>query len=170
MAQSVGTGVRVFAFDSPEVSPLPELETRKLLADGPFRRRTDTPGKRNFALVLVRVAGTFSQARFDPYVMKDRAKTQEFGDCLAEGLFALLDDRKTLDVAPGISVIRRIQMAEALLAARASLRQITPEHCVAYLAAWHADRKAWREWIVGLPEGLSIEKALLHMGVDQTPS
>lgn len=294
VARAAGTGVRVLAVDYPEISPLPELATRRLLADGPFRRRTDTPGKRNVALALVKmvgwkrvlfldddidivdaaevrraaalldsyevvgldntgfadnsvvchahrdtggrqgtfigagamlfrgsratsffphiynedwffllnereitacaVHGTFSQARFDPYVMKDRALTQEFGDCLAEGLFALLDDHKTLDAAagpafwrdfladrdrfissvlrrldaaPGIPTIRRTQMAEALWAARASLRQITPDHCVAYLEAWHADRKTWRDWIVGLPEGLPIEKALLHLGVDQ---
>jgi glycosyltransferase involved in cell wall biosynthesis len=293
LARTAGRGVTVLAVDSPPASPLPPLRTRELLAEGPFRRRTDTSGKRNFGLALAWMAGwqnilfldddiqitdaaevrraaallgtyqvvgldntgfadnsvvchahrdtggrqgtfigagamlfrgsratsffphiynedwfflldeeritacavhgTFSQERFDPYVMKDRAKTQEFGDCLAEGLFALLDDHKTLDAAgstafwsdfladrdrfissilrrldaaPGTSVIRRMQMAEALWAARASLQQITPERCVEYLTAWHADQRTWRAWIEGLPQGLPVEKALLHLGVD----
>jgi hypothetical protein len=138
------------------------------------------------------VHGTFSQARFDPYLTRDRAKTQEFGDCLAEGLFALLDDHKTLDAAadaqfwrdfladrhefissilrrldaaPGISVIRRTQMAEAMYAARSSLQQITPEHCVDHLKAWNADQLTWRTWIEDLPRGLPVEDALRRLGV-----
>ncbi|WP_250007229.1 hypothetical protein [Actinoplanes sp. M2I2] len=289
-AQTAGSGVEVLAVESPATSRVPVLETRLLLADSPLRRRTDTPGKRNFGLALAWMAGwervlfldddidiqdasevrraaallddyevvglenvgfpdnsvvchahrdtggeqgtfigsgamlfrrsratsfftsiynedwfflldprglttcavhgTFSQARFDPYAVRNRAATEEFGDCLAEGLFSLLDDGRTLeeaatsqfwrafradreqfisgvlrrlDSAPGISVFRRMQMAEALHAARTSLQQFTPDDCVGYLKTWQVDKQAWRAWIEGLPVGLSIDEALAHL-------
>ncbi|MCY1139775.1 hypothetical protein OWR29_17375 [Actinoplanes sp. Pm04-4] len=136
------------------------------------------------------VYGTFSQARFDPYAVKNRAATEEFGDCLAEGLFSLLDDGRSLDEAatthfweafladrgqfiagvlsrlettPGISVFRRMQMAEALHAARTSLHQFTAEECVGYLKTWQVDRQMWRSWIEGLPVGLTIDEARAHL-------
>jgi hypothetical protein len=291
-AETRNAGAVVRPVDFPATSPLPSLRTTALLEHGPFRRDTDTPGKRNFGLALARltgwerilfldddivtvtaddvkqaagllgryevvgldntgfadnsvvchanrdtggqqgtfigsgamvfhgnratsffphiynedwfflldghhitkcaVHGIFQQAKFDPYLIKDRAKTQELGDCLAEGLFALLDDGKTLAAAnrpfwrdflasrdrfigaillrlketPGMSVLRRAQIAEALWAARGSLRQITPALCGDYLAAWRRDRETWRRWIETLPQGLSIEKALTHLGVD----
>jgi hypothetical protein len=290
LALTAGAGVEVFAVESPPTSRVPVLETRRLLAESPLKRQTDTPGKRNFGLALAWMAGwervlfldddidirdasevrraaalldeyevvgldnvgfpdnsvvchahrdtggdqgtfigsgamlfrrsratsffatiynedwfflldpdglarcavygTFSQARFDPYAVKNRAATEEFGDCLAEGLFSLLDDGRSLDEAattqfwaafradrerfiagvlarlestPAISVFRRMQMAEALHAARASLHQFTPEECVAYLKTWQQDKQTWRTWIEGLPTGLTIDEALAHL-------
>jgi hypothetical protein len=144
-------------------------------------------------LTDVTVHGEFAQARFDPYVNPSRAGKEEFGDCLAEGIFALLDDGLTvaaanrpfwrdfladrdtfietvmrrLPTAPGMSVFRRTQVAAALRAARASLSEITPDLCCGYLAAWRRDRHRWREWVVGLPQGLSIDKALLHLDIER---
>jgi len=289
-AQTAGTGVEVFAVESPPKSRVPVLETRLLLDGSPLQRQTDTPGKRNFGLALAWMAGwervlfldddidirdaselrraaallddyevvgldnagfpdnsvvchahrdtggeqgtfigsgamlfrrsratsffatiynedwfflldpdglarcavygTFSQARFDPYAVKTRASTEEFGDCLAEGLFSLLDDGRSLTeaattqfwaefladreqfiagilsrlaTAPGISVFRRMQMTDALHAARASLHQFTPEECVGYLKTWQTDKQMWRSWIEGLPVGLTIDEALTHL-------
>jgi hypothetical protein len=142
-------------------------------------------------LVDVAVHGEFAQARFDPYVNPSRAGKEEFGDCLAEGIFALLDDGLTvaaanrpfwrdfladrdsfietvlrrLPSAPGLSAFRRTQIAAALREARASLSQITPDFCCTYLAAWRRDQRRWQEWVDGLPQGLPIDKALLHLGL-----
>ncbi|WP_250033294.1 hypothetical protein [Paractinoplanes maris] len=289
-AQTAGSGVEVFAVESPETSRLPVLESRFMRLDSSLRRQTDTPGKRNFGLALAWMAGwervlfldddidirdasevrraaallddyevvgldnvgfpdnsvvchahrdtgghqgtfigsgamlfrrsratsfftsiynedwfflldphglarcavygTFSQARFDPYAVKNRAVTEEFGDCLAEGLFSLLDDGRTLDeaaatpfweafradreefitgilrrldTAPGISVFRRMQMAEALHAARAGLHQFTSDDCVSYLKTWQVDKQVWRTWVEALPVGLTIGEAWTHL-------
>lgn len=136
------------------------------------------------------VHGTFAQARFNPYAIQDRAATQEFGDVLAEGLFALLDDGKPLhaadaafwrdflgvrgrfigsilrrlDQAPGLTTFQRFQIAQSLWAARGSLELITPELCAAYMDAWRQDRLTWRTWIEGLPQGLGLAKALQELG------
>jgi hypothetical protein len=143
-------------------------------------------------LADVAVHGEFAQARFDPYVNPSRAGKEEFGDCLAEGIFALLDDGLTvaaanrpywrdfladrdsfietvlrrLPSAPDLSAFRRTQIAAALRAARASLSHITPDLCCTYLAAWRRDQRRWQEWIDGLPHGLSIDKALLHLELE----
>ncbi len=39
------------------------------------------------------------QHPYDPYRTPDRARSEEFGDVLAEGIFWLLDEGKTLDHA-----------------------------------------------------------------------
>jgi hypothetical protein len=141
-------------------------------------------------LVDVAVHGTFAQAVFDPYVNPSRAGAEEFGDCLAEGIFALLDDGLTAAHAdrrfwqdflaerdalietimrrlPAVrkSEFRREQMAAALRAARASLRQIEPKLCFDYLAAWRHDRDRWGDWVAALPRGLTVEQALARLDV-----
>jgi hypothetical protein len=136
------------------------------------------------------VYGTFSQSEFNPYAATERAATEEFGDCLAEGLFSLLDDCRTLtgaatldfweaflanrrrfidrilrrlDTKRGNGGFRRRQMAEALRAARATHQQFTSKDCVLYLEQWQVDKRMWRSWIEGLPVGLTIDDALAHL-------
>jgi hypothetical protein len=137
------------------------------------------------------VYGSFAQARFDPYLNRDRAGTQELGDCLAEGIFALLDDGLTVDAAnrpfwreflvdrgrlietllkrlpaaDDLPAVRREQIATALRAARTSLSKITPDLCCNYLAAWRNDRYAWRIWIEARPRGLPVDEALSYLGI-----
>jgi hypothetical protein len=134
------------------------------------------------------VSGQFAQAKFDPYANPKRAGGEEFGDCLAEGVFALLETGRTIADADHafwgefladrariidevlhrlpdakVSGFRRAQIAAAMRAARANLRQITPTFCFNYLAAWRRDRDTWRDWIASLPEGLTVEQALAHL-------
>jgi len=136
------------------------------------------------------VYGAFAQARFDPYRTPARAVSEEFGDCLAEGLFALLDQGRSLDAAnrpywrgfladrrrfiemvlerlptASMSDFRRDQVGAALQAARSSLKKIDPDLCVRFLAAWRQDRYDWRDFVRELPTGLSVSEALAHLGV-----
>jgi hypothetical protein len=143
----------------------------------------------NLRLVDIGVHGTFAQAQFDPYSNRMRAGGEEFGDFLAEGIFALFDEGLTVREAnllfwkrflpvraelietilrrlPGapMSVFRRNQVQAALWAARTSLDQISPGLCVEFLAAWRADRARWRIWAERLPTGLPTEMALAELG------
>jgi hypothetical protein len=135
------------------------------------------------------VHGRFKQSKFDPYADPDRAASEEFGDCLGEGIFALLDARKRISDADreywAEFLIRRAElingiqhklhlaegtpehrqnMADALQAARKSLEAITPELCTEYLAIWRQDRVRWRNWITSLPRHLSVPEALTRLG------
>lgn len=137
------------------------------------------------------VSGRFAQAKFDPYANPTRAGAEEFGDCLAEGVFALIEAGLTtadgdhtfwtrfladrariiehlLQLLPrqqDLTAFRRQQIAASLRAARASLHRITPTLCFNYLAAWRRDRDIWREWIESLPRGRTVDEALAHLGV-----
>jgi hypothetical protein len=140
-------------------------------------------------LVPVAVTGKVTQECFDPYLDSRRARSEESGDCLAEGLYALLDDGKrvadadreywrlflrhrrelnghilakipTLDCGPA----QRLRMIEALTAAKGRLELITPELCTSYLEAWRADRRVWQSYIEGLPSR-TLGEALAHLGL-----
>jgi hypothetical protein len=116
------------------------------------------------------ITGTAVQQPYDPY-RERRARMEELGDCLAEGLFWLLDNGQsprdaTLEhwrdflfrrVEFITDVIRMIEgvvgdpnqrrMLQALKAARGRCQSIRPELCVRYLDAWRADRFTWRAHI-----------------------
>jgi glycosyltransferase involved in cell wall biosynthesis len=112
--------------------------------------------------------GRAIQKKYDPF-LEDRAKMEELGDCLAEGLFWLLDNGHTLRDATtahwetflrnragfitdvigmversGGDPERRHRMLLALKAARGRCQYIKPELCVRYVDAWRADRAHWR--------------------------
>jgi hypothetical protein len=135
------------------------------------------------------IAGTAVQAEYDPYATPARARSEELGDVLAEGVFWLLDKGLSLlDANPVFwedflekrrrfiksvldSVVRNVpekplspekqaRMAEALRAALTRLNCIRPELCWAYLKAWSADQQEWRRYLDGLPAGLPLEKAV----------
>ena len=138
------------------------------------------------------VHGEFKQDVFNPYGDRARAASQEFGDCLAEGLFALLDDNRSLADAslrfwadflayrgtfisraqsrlagaPGIHPVRRSQIGNSLKAAYDSLEEITPGYCVEYLDAWRRDSQRWRAWVEKLPRDLSVDEARLYLGAE----
>jgi glycosyltransferase involved in cell wall biosynthesis len=112
--------------------------------------------------------GTAVQEWYDPFGNEDRARREEFGDTLAEGLFWLLDvgrsirdadavfwqkfiERRrgfiaevTAMVQPIDPVERRIRMLESLTAARERSERITPRWCAQYIEAWREDRFVWR--------------------------
>jgi hypothetical protein len=135
------------------------------------------------------VTGTAIQSPYDPYRETMRARSEELGDCLAEGLFSLLDTGKRLthanrDFWAEFLYGRRrfidkvIKMADgnlpsgpdkdritaALKAAIGRNWLIDPQMCVDYMAAWQADRKLWERYIqVQQPAG--IEKLLAELGL-----
>jgi hypothetical protein len=129
---------------------------------------------------------TARQLPYDPFADPLRAAGQEFGDVIAEGLYALLhsrlgtesadrdywrmflEDRNriideilgNLDAAtPGI----RQEMSTALAAARETLREISPDMCVQYIEAWQADLEQWGKRLQTLPSTGTVEKALCEL-------
>jgi hypothetical protein len=112
--------------------------------------------------------GKAIQKPYDPY-RERRARMEELGDCLAEGLFWLLDHGQSLrDATAGhwrnflraragfitdvIGLVehmdgdqgQRHRMLQALKAARGRCHYIQPDLCVRYVDAWLADRASWR--------------------------
>ncbi|HKN97264.1 MAG TPA: hypothetical protein VJX10_09125 [Pseudonocardiaceae bacterium] len=139
------------------------------------------------------VTGQAFQAWYDPYADAERARSQEFGDCLAEGLFALLDDGRALADADldywrdfltarqafigtvidriggvGRSPHERHKMRRALDAAAERCRDVTPELCRDYLAAWQVDRDKWRSLVPDYRRTTGesrLDEALAELGI-----
>ena len=135
--------------------------------------------------------GTAYQQPYDPFADPERARGEEFGDDLAEGVFALLDngkrvqdaderywrgflaDRATLilDIIDrtakldNVDAGQRRRMLASLKAAYGRLQCVMPDQFVAYLRAWRADNTRWRRCLAELPTGLSVEKALHQLGL-----
>jgi hypothetical protein len=138
----------------------------------------------------VAVTGQAEQKAYDPFDGPTRARRQEFGDCLAEGVFELLDDGRDLaDAGLGFwrdylarrgafidGILRRThglplppaqrrKMAQSLQAAQNSRAEITPELCVEYLDAWQRDRQDWEEFLAALPRLSDVHAALKHLSL-----
>ena len=120
--------------------------------------------------------GAAIQKVYDPFANPDRARGEEFGDVLAEGLFALFDDggkigdadeqywtmflaarlaliegiKHRIENKSGPITVRDKQMLESLIAASGRLQVIKPEQCVAYIEAWQRDRRRWRGFMAGV--------------------
>ncbi|WP_432980619.1 hypothetical protein [Dactylosporangium sp. CA-233914] len=134
----------------------------------------------------VAVTGLAVQKPYDPFDGPTRARRQEFGDVLAEGVFELLDDGRDLSCA-GVDfwrdyldrrgafvegIAKRLPPTEqglrilrSLEAANSSRELITPELCVRYLNAWLHDRLAWQEYLSGLPLLGDVHAALKHLSL-----
>jgi hypothetical protein len=116
--------------------------------------------------------GQAVQRDYDPFADPDRARAEEFGDVLAEGIFARLDHGQPIAAETGywgeflaarLGLIERIekridrdtprgvQMLRSLRAAKGRLRSIRPIDCVRYIEAWQNDRKTWRDFIADPP-------------------
>jgi hypothetical protein len=145
----------------------------------------------------VAVTGTSTQRAYDPFSRPDRAESQELGDCVAEGLFSLLDQggeirdadrafwrsflsgrRVLIDEISG-RVPRRVRdggrrarVESALAAARNRLMMITPEFCIGYVAAWRADCAVWRDHLERFTERSLAEdlRAGLHSLLERSHS
>jgi hypothetical protein len=138
----------------------------------------------------VAVTGSMRQKKFDPFANVERARGQEFGDCLAEGLFWLLDDQLPLARADHeywesflgrrsrfierllVRVERVIEdadlkarMVASLSAARDIHAEITADLCTEYVRRWRSDLESWRQLIDDMPTGLGIDRALEHLGL-----
>jgi hypothetical protein len=141
-------------------------------------------------LTEVAMSGHCVQASFDPYEEPSRARREEFGDCLAEGLFALLDDgaqlsdadhrywRRFLDQRRRLieeivarsrhrpsDPVRRQRILASMNVARDALADVSASLCVAYLDAWRRDRDRWAGYVSGLDGHLGPEEALARLGL-----
>ncbi|TDC59960.1 hypothetical protein E1200_31270 [Actinomadura sp. GC306] len=133
------------------------------------------------------VTGKVVQQPYDPYRTPDRARGEEIGDVLAEGVFWLLDQGRTVaeadlrhwadfiarrgrfidhvlslaKVSPRIKDdAERSRMIAALLAARGRLAHITPELCQGFIKALADDQECWQRHVDRLPKDLLIDDAL----------
>jgi hypothetical protein len=128
-----------------------------------------------------------TQLRYDPFADPERAAKQEFGDVLAEGLYALLHrDRRanaTLEywvhflaarrnfldaiidnlgrAQPGV----RPKIRAAVEMAQQCLAEIKPELCESYVAAWRKDREVWHERLEQVPAASAMSDALDWLGL-----
>jgi hypothetical protein len=133
----------------------------------------------------VAAAGRVMQSPYDPFRNPDRARVEEFGDVLAEGVFWLLDQNRSLMDADlrywrdfrdrrgrfirhvmdlvkqaNIEEAEKGRMMAALKASTGRLALITPTLCRDYLRAYATDQERWRSYIDSLPSDQSLWSAL----------
>jgi hypothetical protein len=136
--------------------------------------------------------GEARQARFNPFRHPGRATTEEFGDLLAEGIYALFSEglglsratrpywrefipaRRTL-IETIMRDLRRVDSPDAVLArrslhqSRAQLGRITPDDCCDFLDAWQHDRRAFARTAAHLSSVRSEREAFGFLGLDWHP-
>lgn len=131
-----------------------------------------------------------TQLVYNPFADPQRAAWQEFGDVLAEGLYALLhfgigiedvtndhwnyflDSRRRFFEA----IIRRKgkarpeireQLLHSVEAARECSDEISPELFGRYIRLWREDLRGWKQRVAGIPRMPSLEAALQALGLAQ---
>jgi hypothetical protein len=133
------------------------------------------------------LTGRAVQKHYDPFASEDRARREEFGDTLAEGLFWLLDHGKPIQDAdhafwdryigirrefidevaalvdghitdPG----RHFRMLTSLDASRRRNKVVTPWWCVRYVDAWREDRFTWRRHLHEMYRNHVVKKRMAH--------
>jgi hypothetical protein len=132
-----------------------------------------------------------AQLAYDPFDDPRRAARQEFGDVLAEGLYALLHRGQNtkyatqdywvnfLDARRGFleAIVARADRADAdvrqkmlnsVRAARQCTEEIEPEYCEHYVRLWKKDRDRWDQTLKELPRVPSMAKALSELGLAPT--
>lgn len=133
-------------------------------------------------LLPTMTTGIAIQRDYDPF-REHRARMEEFGDVLAEGLFWLLDNGGSLHdanvahwqrflreragfITDVIGMVERMdgdprkrhRMLLALKAARGRCHCIDPDLCVRYLDAWRDDRKSWQRHVEETHRTLVVRK------------
>ncbi|GHG01154.1 MULTISPECIES: hypothetical protein [Amycolatopsis] len=140
------------------------------------------------------ITGTAVQKPYDPYRDPRRARGEELGDTLAEGVFGLFDShlglahatepywegfladrrriiRETIELvkASPIEAGEQGRMADSLRAALGRSELITPALCVRYLRAWQQDCVCWRQRITDLRRdhhgGSGVAHAVAALGI-----
>ncbi len=124
--------------------------------------------------------GTVVQSPYDPFANDARARSEELGDTLAEGIFWLLDHGRRVQDADAeywkgflnnrrrfigeviemlgskdVPSAERTRMINSLKAACGRSMRITPRLCVDYLRAWRADTRRWRRHVTEQSEKTS---------------
>jgi len=130
-----------------------------------------------------------TQLSYDPFDHPLRAARQEFGDVIAEGLYALLHRgqgpadaswdywadflaarKDFLDAIVGRSGQARPEIREKMLssvtAAQECLAQIKPDMCERYVELWRKDLSLWERTLSDLPRVPSIAEALNLLGLE----
>lgn len=134
-----------------------------------------------------------TQLLYDPFATPQRAADQEFGDAIAEGLYALLEEGLRADhasaerwrqfLADRMRILDDIienadkaprevrdSMRLAVQTARKCLKEIQPEMCVDYVERWRRDLGQWERTLKELPRAASITDALLTLGLTAAPA
>jgi len=140
------------------------------------------------------VTGQVAQYPYDPYRI-ERARAEELGDVLAEGLYWLLDqDRSIMDADDeywaqslsrrqhfiesviamvqadgGLKSAERERRITALKSSLGRLARISSAFCGRYLRAWAADRQEWQRHLEHLPSQLQRGAALAHLSQRGSP-
>lgn len=134
-------------------------------------------------------ARKITQLRYEPFADPRRAAWQEFGDILAEGLYALLDRGLGLEHATGEywsdflharhtflqAILRRSKKAEweireqLLLSVKAALEcsmTIEPGTLERYLQLWRQDLCDWQQRVGKITQTHPLEVALKELGLE----
>ncbi len=142
----------------------------------------------------VAVAGRVVQYPYDPFRNPERARAEEFGDVLAEGIYWLLDQHLSIADADGAHwarflvkrrhfIGRVLEMVEgsnlepaekarrvaALKGSLGRLALITPALCENYLRAWQEDRRQWQRHLEELPAVSERVAALQLLSAEGAP-
>jgi hypothetical protein len=127
-----------------------------------------------------------TQLGYYPFADPQRAAWQEFGDVLAEGLYALLhlgleiqhatreywayflEARRTflesvMTRSPNADPDIRAEMLLSVQSALKCLLTIKPDLCEQYVLLWRQDLTDWKRRVAGIPAMPSIEAALREM-------
>ena len=136
--------------------------------------------------------GESHQRKYDPYDHPRRARMEEFGDLLAEGLYARLDrnqgiwdvdtdywqdfikrrmefHRRVVEELGRVEDRYKDEAARAIssiLAAQDQLTKITPRLCQKFVRLWQGDREKWRSYLADLPSIDSITTALKYLDIE----
>ena len=134
-----------------------------------------------------------TQLYYYPFANSGRAAWQEFGDVLAEGLYALLhlgldvsqatdiywafflEARRnfleaTLSGAGGAPPDMRDEITASLQSALKCLSGITPDLCARYVEAWRHDLNHWKQRWAEIRVMPSADAALAELGLVTTPA
>jgi hypothetical protein len=139
---------------------------------------------------LVTSGSPATQLEYNPFADPRRAAHQEFGDVIAEGLYALLHSDRAAEAADeeywerfladrnrvladvtgrlGLTDLTPADQAairESISAARQVLLTIKPLMCTGYLTAWRHDLVKWEEVLASLPTASLVEEALGNIGL-----
>jgi hypothetical protein len=135
--------------------------------------------------------GEARQRPYKPFADPRRAEVEEFGDLIAEGIYALFNDGEPLNAATAAywaefiaarkeligSLIgdlycmedrgARVLAHESMLRARKQLQAITKDHCVSFVNAWRDDREAFARMARGLPRLGNYMAACEYLGLSE---
>lgn len=130
-----------------------------------------------------------TQLRYDPFDDPRRAAGQEFGDVLAEGLYALLHSNRNaayatcdywadfikarrgfLDAITVRADKARSEVQQKMLASAAAaqecLSQIQPSLCEHYVRLWRQDLGSWEQTLKKTPRLSSVTEALSRLDLE----